>query len=156
MQHMTIVTSTRPCRSRIAGCRTRSTFRTAHRELKVQISYVKTATGAVTLSYVNDAQIENRATCARHMVIAVAAHDALHAEHSRQAYEAEKLLAKLAEQAAQFPDQCDDADKLVRASSRDRNAARRELRKLEANLPTTPLRPRPLAAPYDAPYVRAW
>jgi len=75
------------------------------------------------------------------MVIAVAAHDALHAEHSRQAHEAEELLAKLAEQAEQFSDQCDDADKLVRATCRDRNAARRELQKLEANLPATPATP---------------
>lgn len=152
---MTIVTSSRPRRSRIGGRRTRSTFRTARRELNLQTSYVKTAAGVVLLSFVHDTQVENRAACSRRMAVAVAAHDALCAEHLRQANEAEALLVNYATQADQFSDQCDDADKLVRTTSRDLNAARRELRKLEANPRSTPLRPWPPAAPYEHTVIGA-
>lgn len=144
MQHMTIVTPTRPRRSRIAGRRTRSTFRVARRELGAQTSYVKTATGVVLLSFVHDAQVDAREACSRRMVIAAAAHDALHAEHSRQAREASAKLEAIDLEAAQVgPNIATDIAR--RGAIRDRNTALRELRKLDANPPATPLRPRPRA-----------
>ncbi len=144
MQHMTIVTPTRPRRSRIAGRRTRSTFRVARRELGAQTSYVKTATGVVRLSFVHDAQVDAREACSRRMTIAAAAHDALHAEHSRQAREASAKLEAIDTEAAQVgPTIATDIAR--RGAISDRNAALRELRKLDANPPATPLRPRPRA-----------
>ena len=143
MQHMTIVTPTRPRRSRIAGRRTRSTFRVARREFGAQTSYVKTATGVVLLSFVHDAQVDAREACSRRMTIAAAAHDALHAEHSRQAREAsdELLVTSLCVRA----ERNDALDIQRRDAIRNRNTALRELRKLDANPPATPLRPRPRA-----------
>lgn len=153
---MTIVTPTRPRRSRIAGPRTRSTFRTARRELGVVTSYVKTATGAVTLSFVHDAQVDARDACSRRMTIAHAAHEALHAEHSRQVHEAGAKLEALdlIEHDASGPDVAMNVSR--RGVIRDLHAAQRELRLLNSNPPATPLRPRPRATPYDVPYVRAW
>ena len=153
---MTIVTTTtRPRRSRIAGSRTRSTFRTARRELGVVTSYVKTATGAVTLSFVHDAQVDARDACSRRMTIAHAAHEALHAEHSRQVHEAGAKLEALDYEAEQVgPNAATDVAR--RGVISDLHAAQRELRKLNRNPPATPLRPRPRAASYDVPYVRAW
>jgi len=144
MQHMTIVTPTRPRRSRIAGRRTRNAFRVVRRELGVQTSYVKTAAGVVLLSFVHDARVDAREACSRRMVIAAAAHDALHAEHSRQVCEASAKLEAINLEAAQVgPNIATDIAR--RGVISDRNAALRELRKLDANPPATPLRPRPRA-----------
>jgi len=144
MQHMTIVTPTRPRRSRIAGRRTRNAFRVVRRELGVQTSYVKTAAGVVLLSFVHDARVDAREACSRRMVIAAAAHDALHAEHSRQVCEASAKLEAINLEAAQVgPNIATDIAR--RGAISDRNAALRELRKLDANPPATPLRPRPRA-----------
>lgn len=154
MQHMTIVTPTRPRRSRIAGRRTRSTFRVARRELGAQTSYVKTATGDVRLSFVHDAQVDAREACSRRMTIAAAAHDALHAEHSRQAREASAKLEAIDIEAAQVgPNIATDIAR--RGAISDRNTALRELRKLDANPPATPLRPRPRATSYEHARVGA-
>lgn len=144
MQHMTIVTSVRPRRSRIAGRRTRSTFRVARREIGAQTSYVKTATGVVLLSFVHDAQVDAREACSRRMTIAAAAHDALHAEHSRQAREASAKLELVASLGVRA-ERNDAWDIQRRDAIRDRNTALRELRKLDVNPPATPLRPRPRA-----------
>ncbi len=151
MQHMTIVTPIRPRRSRIAGRRSRNAFRVVRRELGVATTYVKSATGVVTLAYVHDAQVDAREACSRRMTIAAAAHDALHAEHSRQAREASAKLEAIDTEAAQVgPNIATDIAELLRVIARrgaisDRNAALRELRKLDANPPATPLRPRPRA-----------
>lgn len=145
MQHMTIVTSVRPRRSRIAGRRTRSTFRVARREIGAQTSYVKTATGVVLLSFVHDAQVDAREACSRRMTIAAAAHDALHAEHSRQAREASAKLEVIDLTTGTHAERNDAWDIQRRDAIRDRNTALRELRKLDVNPPATPLRPRPRA-----------
>ncbi len=144
MQHMTIVTSIRPRRSRIAGRRSRNAFRVVRRELGVATTYVKSATGVVTLAYVHDAQVDAREACSRRMTIAAAAHDALHAEHSRQAREASVKLEAIDLETAQVgPSIATDIAR--RGAISDRNTALRELRKLDANPPATPLRPRPRA-----------
>lgn len=154
---MTIVTPTRPRRSRIAGPRSRNTFRTARRELGVQTSYVKTVAGAVTLSFVYNAQVDARDACSRRMTIAHAAHEALHAEHSRQAHEAGAKCEAI-DRDVQHADGVivEVLNVARRGAIRDLHAAQRELRKLNSNPPATPLRPRPRAASYDVPYVRAW
>jgi len=98
----------------------------------------------VLLSFVHDAQVDAREACSRRMTIAAAAHDALHAEHSRQAREASAKLEAIDTEAAQVgPNIATDIAR--RGAISDRNAALRELRKLDANPPATPLRPRPRA-----------
>lgn len=143
-------------RSRVVGPRARSTSRVASRVSDQPLEHVRTIDGVVVLARVRYRQNEARAACARRMTIAVAAHEALHAEHSRQAREAQLALDELEREAEQMsPDDLGHVTNapVIRATTRDRNAAQRELAKLDAHPPATPLRPRPAAASYEAPRV---
>lgn len=139
-------------RSRVAGPRPRSLSRVAHRELKIpSYEHVRDPrSGVIMLRDVRDVHDDARAACSRRMTIAKLAHEALHAEHSRQASEAAVKLEGIDREDAEHGQLDDTAHRGV---VRDRNAARRELAKLEAHLPATPPGPRPAALEFEAPTI---
>lgn len=141
-------------RSRVAGPRPRSLSRVAHRELKIpSYEHVRDPrSGVIMLRDVRDVHDDARAACSRRMTIAKLAHEALHAEHSRQASEAAVKLEGIDREVEQLgPSAATDTAK--RGVVRDLHAAQRELAKLDERAPGTPPSPRPAAFDFEAPTI---
>ena len=143
-----------PRRSRVAGPRPRSLTRVAHRDIKIpSYEHVRDPrSGVVMLRDVRDWIAAAQGACSRRMAIAKLAHEALYAEHSRQASEAAVKLEGIDREAEQFgPNAATDTAK--RGVIRDLHAAQRELAKLDAHLPATPPSPRSAAFEFEAPTI---
>lgn len=142
-----------PRRSRVAGPRARSRARTAHRDLKEPYEHVRDPhSGVVMLRDVRDVHDDARGACSRRMAIAKLAHEALYAEHSRQASEAAVKLEGIDREVEQLgPSAATDTAK--RGVIRDLHAAQRELAKLDEHMPATPPSPRPAAFEFEAPTI---
>ena len=142
-----------PRRSRVAGPRARSRARTAHRDLKEPYEHVRDPhSGVVMLRDVRDWIAAAQGACSRRMAIAKLAHEALHAEHSRQASEAAVKLEGLDREVEQLG--LDAAPGTThRGIIRDLHAAQRELAKLDEHMPATPPSPRPAAFEFEAPTI---